>query len=499
MGRLERFRKLARLPRLKRFSLRSLLLCVLLIGSGFGLWYRWGPWVAEFRLETEEGDSFLPSAIPVYDRKSDAFWTFTDKDELLVWHGANGALAMRKHVGKCLLILSGDTKTNNYLYLLQYKLPRVKVVDLATRKLVTEIAGPEEWKEMYVQPSDDGRWLACSGGGGLVQIRDTAEWDVKYEFHEHPNFSRSIGFSSMSNRFLIKTSYRTQCWELEHGTKLLDIKFGSTPSPNFTRYLVFDKDLTPTIRTIPAGPKSIEITSVDADNIEDYRFAGDNAVLAIHNEGTRAAVIDATSGKVTAELRTLDEEIRSIAMPDGKALAVMLDPISGVQVLELPSGTVKWQRKGARKNFSYARLAEDSSFVFTVDDGGAIDVWDVVNGRALGGPMSNHYEGHAHVSDLGDYWQIERKESEEGVSADYWEKGSGRLVATLQWDNSGSTNHMANKHGGLFKVERNNDSFSLLRLRRPATRYGFLWLPEFYLTLVLALGLGWSLWRDRKL
>ena len=32
-------------PRLPRFSLRSLVLAVLVAGSGYGLWAEWEPWV----------------------------------------------------------------------------------------------------------------------------------------------------------------------------------------------------------------------------------------------------------------------------------------------------------------------------------------------------------------------------------------------------------------------------------------------------------------------
>ncbi len=33
--------------------------------------------------------------------------------------------------------------------------------------------------------------------------------------------------------------------------------------------------------------------------------------------------------------------------------------------------------------------------------------------------------------------------------------------------------------------------------RRPEQWYGVFWLPEFWLTVVLGVGLLWSLWRDR--
>ena len=49
-------------------------------------------------------------------------------------------------------------------------------------------------------------------------------------------------------------------------------------------------------------------------------------------------------------------------------------------------------------------------------------------------------------------------------------------------------------HGG------DNDRHHIeYRRRRPEPWYGVVWLPEFWLTLVLGVGLLWSVWRDRKM
>ncbi len=58
----------------------------------------------------------------------------------------------------------------------------------------------------------------------------------------------------------------------------------------------------------------------------------------------------------------------------------------------------------------------------------------------------------------------------------------------------------------VFMTRRKNDegnwteTFDLLvyRRRRPEWWWGVAWLPEFWLTLVLGVGLLWSLWRDQR-
>ena len=46
----------ARNPRrLPRFSLRSLILFVVLVTSGYGLWYRWEPWQSRLLLQGHSG------------------------------------------------------------------------------------------------------------------------------------------------------------------------------------------------------------------------------------------------------------------------------------------------------------------------------------------------------------------------------------------------------------------------------------------------------------
>ncbi|MCK6472501.1 MAG: hypothetical protein L6R28_12220 [Planctomycetes bacterium] len=130
-----------------------------------------------------------------------------------------------------------------------------------------------------------------------------------------------------------------------------------------------------------------------------------------------------------------------------------------------------------------------------------VQFWDLKDGQQLGRPMSRGYGASSYAGETADYWWIERDSfKQEGGDIDIWIKGSSSLIATLRLGEFGPLEKVIGKAGGLYKIDRDWQSNPrLCRLSRPAFWYGFLWLPEFYLTLALELGLAWSVWRDRKL
>ena len=74
---------MSKVPLPRRFSLRSLLLLVLLIASGFGLWWRWEPWVKGEGLTADTISllSFNPTGVDgtemqyvFYHRRRPEYW-----------------------------------------------------------------------------------------------------------------------------------------------------------------------------------------------------------------------------------------------------------------------------------------------------------------------------------------------------------------------------------------------------------------------------------------
>lgn len=52
---------------------------------------------------------------------------------------------------------------------------------------------------------------------------------------------------------------------------------------------------------------------------------------------------------------------------------------------------------------------------------------------------------------------------------------------------------------GKWMVWKNGKHADIWRLTRREQWWGVAWLPEFWLTVALSVGLVWSLWRDRRL
>lgn len=500
MGRLERLRKLARLPRLKRFSLRSLLLCVLLIGSGFGLWYRWGPWEPVFRFEMGKEDVFTARFWPSYDPESDTFWCITDAGDLLLWDGSNGAILLRKRVGSCTTYNGRKLDKEKYLYLANQTQSLVDVFDLKSRTFVTEFSLPQGLTSPKVIQSDDARWLACGMDGTLVQVRSTSDWTVKCEIGKKQGKYYVSSFSSNSIRLQIVTPDQTQYWDLEHGTKLLEGSSCDVASPSFESYLEFREKQPPVIRSIPDDQPPRNINVRDIDLINGWKWASEDVVLGFKSQKSDALVIDASTGEIASEIKTVLGEIQTLALPDGNALAMVIDPAGEAQALDLPSGQVKWHLDAQGERIVRVECTIENSIAYALTEGGDVFLWDLNDGQLIAGPLENGYGSRTYVSECADYWWIDADVYASPGRSDVWRKDNGRLVASLQWGRTGVAENIVKKVGGLFAVDcdRKNEPW-LLRLSRPAFWYGFLWLPEFYLTLALAVALGWSLWRDRKL
>jgi WD40 repeat protein len=70
-----------RLPRL-RFSLRTLVIFVLLIGSGFGLWWRWEPWYCALSMPTAIPFTYKKAlALPATELSDDGSLLFADSED----------------------------------------------------------------------------------------------------------------------------------------------------------------------------------------------------------------------------------------------------------------------------------------------------------------------------------------------------------------------------------------------------------------------------------
>ncbi|MCK6473411.1 MAG: WD40 repeat domain-containing protein [Planctomycetes bacterium] len=375
MGRLERIRKLVRLPHVKRFSLRSLLLCVLLIGSAACLWLNWGPWVPAFRFEMGEGDVFPEYFVPPYDRESDTFWGVTTGGDLLVWNGSSGACALRKRIGEGKAFLGYKLPGEIYLYLLNEKSMVANVIDLREKAFVIEFTLPNGKEAVSAIQSMDGQWLACGSDGNVVQIRRVADWTVKYQIPKRVNRFYRIEFSSDSRRIKVAPPEETQYWDLESGTR---VWVGASSnealtSQNFRRYLDFPEGSPPVIRAIPDNQPFIVIKDPDATKVRGWDWVGDSVLLAFQSSRKDSAlVIDAANGEVVTRIESTVGEVESIVLPNGTALALVVNSNGEAWVVKLPSGELKWRFSSAGQEIVRVGIIHTFAHAYTVDKLGMV-------------------------------------------------------------------------------------------------------------------------------
>ena len=84
-------------------------------------------------------------------------------------------------------------------------------------------------------------------------------------------------------------------------------------------------------------------------------------------------------------------------------------------------------------------------------------------------------------------------------SARVWDAVNGKLLAILK----GHSNEVLSASfspDSKCIVTASEDSTARIWVRNhPEQWWGVAWLPEFWLTLAISVGLGWSVWRDRKI
>ncbi|HLX63988.1 MAG TPA: hypothetical protein VKX17_22135 [Planctomycetota bacterium] len=454
-----------------RFSLRTLLLAVLLIGSGATLWWNWGPWTVAFKI-TEPGpfecikfsdDGSLLAVIYVKDA------SYQGENVLDVRETATGKSKFSFAVANTykqlefrdsIIILPraaqdpfGEFDSSRHLPIL---------VEIATgKRLNFDYAGLTNISPF---PAEFGTQYALFHRNDLKNLV-TEDLLVKLpDFAPVRKLDRSVyAYLTADDRLLVQT---------EHQGDIFDLRTGTTMKFKFDEL------------------------------IADYPFCGSKGV--IQNTTTQVGsgglnyyyIFDAQSGKcvlkVAGSITGHNDDGSSILVSDGSNSLKLYSPFICDTPLVVPPD---------------AHFLPGNDFLIDDLSGTVIDV--------------KHHKRAWHRDAI-----LDQTENDSIVKVDLTKDGlspiefasaeTGEFLNIHPFGNAPFSATFA-KNAYLFVASRFDpsaqtvDPFAwhgegeiapmtkfVFRLRRPWQWYGPAYLPEFWLTTILALALSWSLYRDRK-
>jgi hypothetical protein len=435
-----------------RFSLRTLLLAVLLIGSGALLWWNWGPWAPAFSVE---------APTPIQDvifSPDDRFVVFSSwdgdpeaketKHRLDIRHAASGA-------SHGILLLPHEV---SYETIDGSRLWCVRIITEGDR---SRTLAPLVYDLQSLQLLDTGAkfnadvpvfWVHHAGEFALLES-DKANVLLRWpDLHTVETFPPGRTRLLNDHMFFVHRSDRLELYDaLTGGAVKLDAVDGE-PEP----------------AGIALGGSRFLLTSVI--------FGKDFRTELFH-------IFDAHSGRL---LSTREGFMRR-ASPDGAVAVIHAKLHEAPYVLNVETGEkgVQYQSPSVDVEFS-----KDSS-LFMED--GSCRVFDAKTFSLLWERPQTWARLHPNF-----VWGMHNQESTPWIA----ELRTGQTLVdfnTPRWRNyfpDNSTVSMDKDHPHFAIVKENRST--VFRLRRPIEWYGFFWLPEFWMTAVLAAGLAWSIVRDHS-
>ncbi|WAS90498.1 WD40 repeat domain-containing serine/threonine protein kinase [Nannocystis punicea] len=241
-----------------------------------------------------------------------------------------------------------------------------------------------------VDLSPDERWLAIGGGDGTVRVWEVASGALRATLRTEQDEGRSVRFSSDGRRLLVGTTGGpTMVWELPVSV--------------------------PAAWQVPGSPTAMDIdvagdrvVMVGADGVAVHRLADGAAISQLQTNGGPPALVELSARGVLFT-----------AAADGTA--ELWDTDSGARRCEFPTRVKQFQRPV---------FVADSEGLVTVADDGAVDLWSIVDCRALDvlhpppkpyGPVAGTAAGQLMLPvsmrqlELLDPWSPERRVRLEGM------------------------------------------------------------------------------------
>jgi len=430
-------RKRSWLPRV-RYSLRTLVIGVLLIGSGMGLWWKWEPWVVERTYQKE-------AAVTC--------GAFSGDGELLAFGCADGSVEVWDANGRGRHVsLSGHTGW------------------------VQSLAFPREGSRLLTASRDGTARLWDAKGGGLLHVFDpgnglvcaaalspdgsrivTGSWD---------GFDRIWNVSGPMAGTRRSSGGSIAMWDAATGEKKLSLGGHSDDvysicfAPDGQRFMTTSADRTARIWDLATG-KTLVVLAGHSAEVWAGGFSpdGERAVTGGWDKSIR--VWDSTTGQEVLRLTGNRDEVWSTEFSRDGKLVVSASSFTEPQVWDAALGTerglgpthsVRFFMTVHERHPWSAAISHDGSRVAGAGDSDNARVWSAESGELLAETPAT--------------WR-------QYVDAVVFSPDDRRLLV------------------------RGASALVWLR-RRPEYWWGVAWLAEFWLTVVFAGAFVWSVWRDRR-
>lgn len=481
-------------PRL-RFSLRTLAILMLFGGSAALLWIHWEPW----RLQRSYQYKYLSD----YERPE-----LTDDGSKLVMHRDENTISVvdiasaekRLYSAIDVRLLGNDRlvlfNRDNTLTVVNSGTGAIIFTLKDIHPLMGESFSSPELRRNMVEFSQDLRKIAVpDSGGAKIFSTDSGTLLMKAEG------SRPVCFSGDSNR--IVTSDYTNVFIQDVANGAVAIKFNCpkewyfwSTSPDGKQLAINYKHSIHLIDFATCQERELSLISED---IQLIKFSPDSKLVAAECQHDELYTWNVAKGTMHfARIKSAFPEFRT----DGKMS--ISEPWGGREfVTDLGDGvtrTLDSLLPLAKGESIWPEYIYPNDRVLSQKDGD-VCVWDFKNRVRIGLLKNCNYRGSLNISPNGRHAL-----TTDGLCTYLWslefgsvqEVGSRRDSEAADARDSGFT-LWAPGERWVIRFWLDRDSVDVFKLHRPESHFGFLWLPECWLTALFAGAFAWSVWRDRRL
>jgi len=442
-----------------RFSLRTLVVFMLLVTSGAGLWWNWGPWYVERQIP-------VPHLSPLQAPILAGGGTIIIKDKYTTIDVKTGAVVKSEQGAEivsgggspsrtCWVMGGGEGGPRNLCFI-------IKALDESAPAIRLRVQDYDDWPE-DASISPDGNRVVTVGNECPARI-----WDAKT--------GRPVAVLGGP----LEAS--DQCFMLdEEGWYLYD-----------TRNQFNIEGALPTLRV-----------GGHTDIVDFAAWSSDGRLILTGSHDGTARLWNASTAKCLAVLEGLAEGVTCSAFsPDG-ALAVTVDAHGAVRAWEVSTGKLISALTADENYFRFVAFPPDGD-VCLIGGGEGWSLWNASTGEVLH-TFDSCGKGAAYTPD-----------GTRIVTLDYsravmWDAATGRPLCELGWEFYGGMSgsfSMWHKYvldavfspdgGRLVLSHLNPHAIVIWHRRRPEWWWGIFWLWEFWLTAAFAALFVWSVWRDRR-
>ena len=457
-----------------QFSLRTLLLVVLFGASSALLWLHWEPWRLErtFTIAKIYPPEITPDGRRVVVLGSD--------NSLLVRDFESGSEhKVAEHVGE---ITTFSFSSDSRRVVAGFKDNTLRVFDLNTGVCCCTFNSSEE---MTLSPD---RQFAAVPADGKIQVFNTSDGSHRY------SLAGTKGISFLGNSMIVTTddAFISRVWIAHDGRLLADIPghsyggFLFDMSPDGNQIAAFDGI---NVQIIDTRSGAATNTLKTASLLQRIEFSP-NSKFIITCANIKCSVWEVANGD-----QRLANRFGASFLPDNRV--IVGDPFS---VIDLRDGQVQQFENvlPLQTGEKFQFLIYQDRFAVTANGDDAF-VWDFLKCIRL-----------CKLKDIAKYCSVSGADAEISSGGHYisfrdkfdghrwiWslEHGRGQPLGPHQQKDDGVNIKFSGDERHVVTYWEEGDKITLYKLHRPESHFGYLYLPEFWLTLAFAIALGWNIWR----